>query len=403
MRLLVVCTSHPLPADDGLRLQLAHLLRGLAGRHEVTLVTVTAPGDDLAVGELCQEHVGVPGATGARHRVAAELRTLFSRRPVLAELVAAGPLPAAVLATAARVRPDVVHLQPGWTAELAGPLRALLPGVAVVLAPLDASAPNFEAAAEARSHALTRALTLREGRRMVRFEADAYRSADAVVVVTERDADLLRPGLAGVPVEVVTNGVEVEHWLRPAGAPGPDPGLVVLSGAMRYAPNVDAAVFAAREVLPLLRRRVPTARLRLVGRDPAPEVLALAGPDVEVTGTVDDLRPHLWAASVYLCPMRTGTGVKNKLLEALAAGCPSVATPLATQGLALTDGLDVRVGTTAAELAAATADLLEDPVAARRTGEAAARLAHGLSWERTVEGFEAVYAAAVARAAAVRP
>ncbi len=152
-----------------------------------------------------------------------------------------------------------------------------------------------------------------------------------------------------------------------------------------------------QEVLPLLLRERPDVRLRIVGRDPAPEVLALAGPSVEVTGTVEDVRPHLWEAGAYLCPMRSGSGVKNKLLEALAAGAPCVVTPLATAGLELVDGAHALVREHASELAEALLGVLSDPPRADGLAAAGAARAQELSWARTAEGFQAVYRDAVRR------
>ncbi|MCW2779154.1 MAG: glycosyl transferase, group 1 [Frankiales bacterium] len=386
-------TAYPLPARDGLRLQLAGLLRELSQRVEVVLVAVVREGDDLAAAPtVCSTLVTVPAAGGRRRRLRQELATVVSRRPVLAEQVTSSGLPEAVREAVARYRPDVVHLTPGWLAELAD-----VTSCPSVIVPLDASGPNWQADLAVAANPVRRYLSRRELSRMLRFEREAYSRNDAVVVVTERDADLLRASGTTVEPSVVTNGVDADRWGRPADAGPRDPDLVVFSGAMSYPPNVTAAVFAAREVLPALRERRPGVRLRVVGRDPAPEVRALAGPHVEVTGTVDDVRPHLWEAGAYLCPMRGGSGVKNKLLEALAAGAPSVVTRVATDGLDLVSGRDVLVADDPGELAAAVAGLLADPEAAARLGDAGAERARDLSWSRTADGFEAVYRLAIAR------
>ena len=130
---------------------------------------------------------------------------------------------------------------------------------------------------------------------------------------------------------------------------------------------------------------------------------ALAGPHVEVTGTVPDLRPYLWAADAYVCPMRTGTGVKNKLLEALAAGCPSVVTTRAAAGLSLRDGKHVFIRDDAAAIASSLAIVLTDPAVADALATGGAARAASLSWEATADGFEAVYERAIRRGAGRRP
>lgn len=393
MHIVVASTVCPTTAGNGLQLQLAGLLGQLVRRHEVVLVTEAGPADDLVTAQgLCGELVVVPPASGRLTRLRQEVSTALSQRPVLAEQVTSSPIADALAAQVRRRRPDVVHLTPGWTAELV----ERVDGVPVVLAPLDATGPNQRADVDARTSVVGRYLARRELDRLLRFEARTFPRCEEVVVVTERDAGLLRANVPGLRPRVVPNGVDVERWRRPSGVER-KPGLIVFSGAMNYAPNVSAAVLAANLVLPEIRRQVPGAHLRLVGRDPAPQVRGLAGQHVEVTGTVDDVRAHLWQAAVYLCPMGSGSGIKNKLLEALAAGCPSVVTPTAAEGTGVVDGMHAVVALEAPALAEGVTALLRDPGTSERLAVEAALLAGTLSWARTAEGFEAAYRAAVER------
>jgi glycosyltransferase involved in cell wall biosynthesis len=385
MRVLVVAAEHPLPADNGLRLHLDHLLRELRTRHDVTLVSLTRPGDDFDADALCERLVAVPGPRGRAARLRQEMFSLPSRRPVLVEQVRSSGLGAAMRAEIERARPDVVHLEPGWAAGLVAQARPC----PVVVATLDAWHLNWRAEGATASSPVRRYLMRREAARMERFEARAYAAADAVVVVSERDADVLRALSPGCDATVVTNGVDAAYWASDGRRR--DARAVLFTGAMGYAPNVDAAVFAASEVLPLVRAALPGVRLVLAGRDPAPAVLALASEAVEVTGTLPDLRPLLWGAGAYLCPMRSGTGVKNKLLEALAAGAPSVATPLAAAGLGLRPDTDALVTEGADALAAAVVQVLADPVLGDRLSLSGRARASELSWNRTALEYERVY------------
>jgi glycosyltransferase involved in cell wall biosynthesis len=142
-----------------------------------------------------------------------------------------------------------------------------------------------------------------------------------------------RPGRAAV----VPNGVDTTFWSRTTRTLGTDG--IVFTGAMSYAPNVDTAVHLARVILPLVRREIPTARLTIVGRDPTPAVLATAElPGVTVTGYVDDVRPYLEGAAVFAAPLRFGSGIQNKLLEAMSMEVPAVVSTLAADGLRTVDG-----------------------------------------------------------------
>jgi glycosyltransferase involved in cell wall biosynthesis len=144
--------------------------------------------------------------------------------------------------------------------------------------------------------------------------------------------------------------------------------------------------------MPLVRLQVPNARLRLVGREPVSRLRALAGPDVEVTGTVPDVRPWLREAQVAVCPMRWGTGIKNKLLEAGAMGLPIVATRNALGDIDLRDGREVLLRDEPAAIAAAIVELLGDPVARGRLGDAAhASIVERWGWERPARSFTELY------------
>jgi glycosyltransferase involved in cell wall biosynthesis len=204
--------------------------------------------------------------------------------------------------------------------------------------------------AEARLHAA-------ESAKWVRLAAEWAPRFDIVSLASPTDVGQLGGTLPGVSAVCIPNAVPLHRPLPPAPRHGPFTLLFV--GSMGHAPNVDAALLLAREVLPELRRRagVPL-RLILVGGPPG-ELLALARPgEVEVTGRVDDLRPFYATSHVVLAPLRAGGGTRIKILEAMAYGRPVVATPLGAAGLDVEDGVHLLLGEGASELADACHRLL---------------------------------------------
>ena len=150
----------------------------------------------------------------------------------------------------------------------------------------------------------------------------------------------------------------------------------------------------ATEVLPRVQERHPQALALVIGSDAGPEVRALAGPHVEVTGAVDDVREAIQRCDVYVAAMVSGTGIKNKVLEAMAAARPVVATPLALDGIG--DGAGVVTAEGSAALAAAASDLLDDPAAADALGAAGRqRVIEHHGWDRSAASLEALWRAAV--------
>jgi polysaccharide biosynthesis protein PslH len=212
-------------------------------------------------------------------------------------------------------------------------------------------------------------------------ERAAWAQADALAAVTREDAASIAAA-ARRRVRVVPNGADHDSRLGATRSVSiRDSNAIAFVANFAYEPNVDGALWLAREVLPLVRERVPQARLLLVGNAPPPAVRALAGPAVDVTGRVPAVEPYLDAAAVVACPLRVGGGVKVKLLEALARGCAVVTTPIGTQGIPTAERA-TRVAANAEPFAAALCDVLADPLERARLREAARRCAARLpTWD----------------------
>jgi glycosyltransferase involved in cell wall biosynthesis len=193
-----------------------------------------------------------------------------------------------------------------------------------------------------------------------RAEEKVAKAAHALFAVSDSDAAYFR-ACGARNVTVVPNGVDCAAYdALPTGERKGSP-LILYLGAMSWMPNVRAAQYLAQEVLPRVASQVPTVRLRIVGRDPTPEVLALrALPGVEVTGTVPDLIPHLRDAHVLAVPLEAGGGTRLKILEAFAAGLPVVSTPVGCEGIDVVAGKHLLIAQRS-DFAAAVAAVLLDP------------------------------------------
>ena len=171
---------------------------------------------------------------------------------------------------------------------------------------------------------------------LYRYEQKFLRKFSRLVVTTSEDREQLQQLSPAQEIRVIPNGVDLDIFpYRPA-----DPGghRLIFFGGLDYLANIDAACFLAREILPPIQRRFSDATLILVGSQPAPEVLALAErPGVRVTGRVPAIAPYLHQATVCVIPLRTGFGIKNKTLEAMAAGIPVVGSDRGLEGLAVDD------------------------------------------------------------------
>jgi glycosyltransferase involved in cell wall biosynthesis len=219
-----------------------------------------------------------------------------------------------------------------------------------------------------------------------------YPSYASVTVVSHEDATALRSLVPNLPLRVIPNGVDAAEYAPRSGVERAARQLL-FTGALNYPPNVHAAKLLAQEILPRVRESVPVAHLRLVGRDPSETVTALENhPGVEVIPNVPDMAPFLSEATVFVCPMTSGTGIKNKLLEAMANELPCVTTPLALRGIEATPGSDVLVGSDVDELSAAAVRLLGDSELRSRLGNSGRALVErDHSWQSVAEKYTDLY------------
>lgn len=390
MKVLCLVTRLPVPPWRGDQVRAYHHLRRLAPRHDITCCALLAREPPAALRDEVASlgvrlEVVTLGSVGAVQALAQAV--VGDRRPLQVLLYERGPAQRRVAALIAAGGFDVVHAQLVRTAPyLPGP-----EGPPVVLDLIDALSANLARRARQERGPLA-PVAAWEATRLARFERELIgRTARSLVVsAAEREA------LGGGPrIVVVANGVDTDAFAYHDG-PRP-PARLLFFGNLGYFPNVDAVRWLVSEIFPRVRATVPAAELRLVGARPARAVRALArAPGVSLAAAVPAMAPEVAGATVALVPMRAGTGLQNKVLEAMAAGTPVVATPPAIAALDVRPGEHLLVADDAPGVAAATVALLRDPARARAMAAAARALVERrYSWEDSARGVEAAWDAAV--------
>lgn len=221
------------------------------------------------------------------------------------------------------------------------------------------------------------------------YERWMFEPYQKVVVVAQPDADTLRDLNPTLPIEVISNGVDLDDFA--AIESQRDPATLLFIGNYAYEPNLDAALLLAQQILPEVQSILPEARLQLVGNAPPAELLAVASASIEVTGRVPSVQPYLAQCTAFVCPLRLGAGIKNKVLEALAMGAPVVATPLSVDGIAVEHDVHALIASPD-WVAAETVRVLRDKRLATRMGEQGRQLVlERYSWQAVAEQYKQLY------------
>ncbi len=388
MNILFVTHAPPDEPHDGARLIVHHLARQLAPRHTLYLCSLLPPGEDESevrqrLGQFAASAL-VPLPT--RSRPVKWAGQVGARAPLWVRTYDVPALRAALREMLRAQRIDLVHCDTGLMAQYADAL-AECPRV---VAPHDALTGALETQARQALAPVARFAARMQVAAMRRYEREQYARFGRVIVVTERERQLLHSFAPALAVRVIPNGVDLEFY-KPCPEVRWTADLGFL-GVMDYIPNRAAVLFFTREVLPRIWRALPDATFRIIGKNPTREIRALArDARIQVTGTVADIRPHVAACRVMVCPMQGSGGIKNKLLEGLAMGKAVVATPEAVQGTDARDGVELRMAGTAEDLAVACVQLLREDAARERLERNARAWALGHSWAATAQRYLAVY------------
>lgn len=212
-----------------------------------------------------------------------------------------------------------------------------------------------------------------EAKRMAAYEQKAVSQTAGCVVVSEVDQAFLQQQAPHQQFYLVPNGVDTDYF-APAGNESPTPHLV-FSGAMGWQPNAEAMLTFCRDIFPAVLAQYPTTRLTIVGLQPPPAVRQLANqPNIQVTDFVPDVRPYIAAATVYIAPLRLGSGTRLKILEALAMSKAVVSTTIGAEGLAVTSGRELLIADDNQSFASAICRLIASPSLRQQLGQAGRQL-----------------------------
>jgi polysaccharide biosynthesis protein PslH len=401
LNLLFLTPQLPFPPRQGTAIRNWGLIKHLAQRHAITLLSFTEPDQTPVPAELqavCARVVTVP----MPHRTRADrLRTLFSSQADLARRLWSEDFAHALTTLLRESAFDLVQLE---GLELASYLPFLThqeSGVRHTKLLYDAHNAEYLIQRRAFSNDLrlparwpAALYSLSQTRRLKKFEAETCCAADGVTCVSKEDAEALQRLAPALKPVIVPNGIDLADYQAQRTSRNIQAGAkLVFTGKMDYRPNIDAAAWFIEAIWPRIRAVRPETQFFVVGQKPPEKLRRLNGRNgVVVTGAVDDTRPYIAEAAVYVAPLRMGGGTRFKLLEAMALARPIVSTTLGAEGFDVRSGQELLLADTPAEFAAAALKLLDTSTQAEvmaLAGLAFARASY--DWSVIIPRLEAAY------------
>jgi glycosyltransferase involved in cell wall biosynthesis len=396
MHILLLTQVAPYPPDSGPKIKTHYVLRWLAQQHDVTLVSfVRSPAEEAAaqaLRPLCRAVHTVPLRRSRPRDAAALLRGVVDRRPVtlLRDESAAMRRLLEQLTTTQRF--DLVHADQLNMAQFALDLD----GLPAVL-DLHNAVWSIVARLARSARGLRRWALLLEAARLRRYEGWACRQAAAVIAVSEADRAALQEVAGPVPIDVAPIAVDVVS--QPLIERAADANAALSVATMFWPPNVDGVCWFGREIYPQVRRTQPDVPFYVVGARPARAVRSLASqqPGVVVTGYVADLLPFQRQTAAFVVPLRSGSGMRVKILEAFARGLPVVSTTIGYEGIDATPGEHLLVADEPRAFAEAIVSLVQQRALGERLVAAGRHLAETrYDWRAVCPALAQPYARAVA-------
>lgn len=370
VKVLLLTQVLPYPPDSGPKVKTWNVLKYLAERHEVTLVSFVRGNQSPDAAHLrryCQSVHTLPMERGVVQDGLAMVRSLLAGQPWMMVRDDRSAMRRLVSRLAAELSFDVIHADQLNMAQYAARVR----GAFKVLDAHNALWLLYKRLAATMRPGPRKWLLERDWRLLKRYEGGMVRSFDAVLAVSEEDrAALLEAAGIDRSITVIPIAIDTDEVRPVARQPGAN--HILHLGTMYWPPNTDGVMWFIHEVLPYIRQHRPDVVFDVVGSRPPPALRELGqnSSSINVTGYVADLIPYLKQVGAFVVPLRAGGGMRVKILNALAQRLPIVSTSLGAEGIAVADGEQILLADQPADFAAAVLRVLEHPDLAARLGTA---------------------------------
>jgi polysaccharide biosynthesis protein PslH len=353
VKILVLLSRVPYPLEKGDKLRAFNQIKRLSCEHDIHLIAL----NDTRLHPLALENLK-PYCTSIKILninkftvLLGLLKSLFSRLPFHVGYFYSRGVKKAIQKTIKEVNPDVIYCQLIRMAEYANGIP-----YPKVLDYMDVFSKGAKRRASKSSFFL-KPLLIMEYKRLLKYERKVFLSFETKTIISEQDRNYI-PHSESSKIHIIPNGVDFNYFTPFEKEKKYD---ILFTGNMSYPPNVNSAIFLATEILPLVKEKFPGIRLLLAGASPSNSILRLRSKNVIVSGWVEDIRECYASAKVFVAPMQIGTGLQNKLLEAMSMRIPCITSSLANKALGAMENESILIAKSPVEYANLITELLKDP------------------------------------------
>lgn len=394
MKILIVSNSLPYPPHDGETLRLFNLLKHLSDEHEISMLTFLDHPDSAKYKEQVNPYCANLSTllTKQNYTIFNKFIYHLSLYPYSVVKKYSKLMKELVKATIEKNNYNIIHFDGIGMLPYGLSIQAI-PKIAFAA---DAVSLYFLRNIAIEKRLYKKFLYLIEFIKMKQYEKNLYQMFQRCVIVSETDKTALQQHCPNAKLSVVPNGVDTDYF-NPTHI-GEDFPSILFSGNMDYPPNVRAVLWFVQKVLPLLKKDIPDVKFYIVGRNPSRELDHLRNDkQIIITGFVDDIRPYLDRATVFVCPMISGAGIKNKLLEAMSMEKAIIASSLSLQGIpGVKYNQCILMADKPMEFYEGIVSLLRNPGSRHELGITARKFVmDNYSWEHSAKLLENIYTEAI--------
>lgn len=389
MKILQLTPRNPYPPDDGGKIGIFGITKYLSLRgHDITLLSIVSNQNDDISGlrKYCKVETVTMNTT---NNYIDMFFNLFSSVPYTVSKYHRKPFLEKLNKFLQETQFDIVHVDHLHMAYYGKFVKERF-GIPVVLREHNVESTIWERYYREVANPFVKLYTRLQFEKVYRYESRIVEDFDQCFMITKQDKKRIERMNPKVKASVIPAGVDTSFFY-PMDLPI-EPCSVVSVASMDWPPNIKGILWFITKIWPLVKQKIPQAKIYIVGKNPSPEVKELAAKDIIVTGFVDDVRQYMAKAAVFIVPLKAGGGMRIKILNALSMGKAVVSTSIGCEGIDVENGKNIYVADTENEFAQRIMELLEDSNKRDKLGEAGLLLVREkYQWERVAEQIENEY------------